>query len=218
MAKSAVKSIFSLHPLPVISSPKPPFFVRSSHFWGKNHLFRGVFLFSSREILARKLILHRQKQFDGEFFGQSTRNSTLAGVEKEKVGVFSSNHRRSNIKTRKVLPKYKHKDEKHKAITKKPMDKIKKQTYYTEKTKHKQAREIVFLSLPHSVQKYMPTFSQNFSTFRDFLPCFSQNLPTPHKTPFTLRAGHAPTRIYALALSANLPFLPSPFTLPRNKL
>ena len=38
--------------------------------------------------------------------------STFADVEKRKAGVFSSNHRRSNIKTRKVLPKYKHKDEK----------------------------------------------------------------------------------------------------------
>ena len=37
-------------------------------------------------------------------------------------------------------------------------------------------------------------------------------------SPSLLRAGHAPTRIYALALSANLPFLPSPFTLPCNKL
>ena len=33
-----------------------------------------------------------------------------------------------------------------------------------------------------------------------------------------LRAGHAPTRIYAHAHSANLPFLPSPFTLAHNKL
>ena len=33
-----------------------------------------------------------------------------------------------------------------------------------------------------------------------------------------LRAGHAPTRIYAPAHSANFPFLPSPFTLTRNKL
>ena len=115
VAKSVIKSVFSLHPLPIIFAPKPPFFARFGHFWVKIHLFRGVFLFSSREILARKLILHRQKQFDGEFFGQSTRNSTLAGVEKEKVGVFSSNHRRSNIKTRKVLSKYKHKDEKTQA-------------------------------------------------------------------------------------------------------
>ena len=37
-------------------------------------------------------------------------------------------------------------------------------------------------------------------------------------SPSLLRAGHAPTRIYALAHSPNLPFLPSPFTSPRNKL
>ena len=67
IAKSVIKSIFSLHPLPVISSPKPPFFVRSSHFWGKFHLFRGVFLFSSREILALNLCFRRKNQFDGEF-------------------------------------------------------------------------------------------------------------------------------------------------------
>ena len=61
IAKSVVKFDFSLHPLPVISSQKPPFFVRFGHFGGKNHLFRGVFLFSSREILAPNLILRRKK-------------------------------------------------------------------------------------------------------------------------------------------------------------
>ena len=67
IAKSAVKSVFSLHPLPVISSPKPPFFARFGHFWGKFHLFRGVFLFSSREILARNLCFRKKNQFDGVF-------------------------------------------------------------------------------------------------------------------------------------------------------
>ena len=67
MAKSVVKPDFSLHPLPVISSPKPSFFVRSSHFWGKNHLFRGIFLFSSREILAQNLCFRRKTQFDEKF-------------------------------------------------------------------------------------------------------------------------------------------------------
>ena len=71
---------------------------------------------------------------------------------------------------------------------------------------------------PIPLKKYKTTFSQNFSTFRDFLPCFISNLPTAHKSPFTLRAGHAPTRIYARALSANFLFLPSPFTSPHNKL
>ena len=67
IAKSAVKSVFSLHPLPVISSPKPPFFVRFGRFGGKIHLFRGVFLFSTREILAQNLILRRKNQFDEVF-------------------------------------------------------------------------------------------------------------------------------------------------------
>ena len=102
--------------------------------------------------------------------------------------------------------------EKQKAITEKPKDKIKKQAYTTEQYK------LFFFPSPTPFEKYKPTLSQNVPTFRDFLPCFSQNLPTPHKIPFTLRAGHAPTRIYALAHSANLPFLPSPFTSPRNKL
>ena len=89
MAKSVVKPDFSLHPLPIIFTPKPPFFVRSSHFWGKKHLFRGVFLFSSRDFLARNRILRRKNQFDGVFFRPKYRNSTFAGEEKEKEGVSS---------------------------------------------------------------------------------------------------------------------------------
>ena len=65
IAKSAVKSVFSLHPLPVISHPKLPFFVRSGRFGGKVHLFRGISFFSALDFLARNLILHRKKQFDG---------------------------------------------------------------------------------------------------------------------------------------------------------
>ena len=96
----------------MISHPKPPFFVRFSRFGGKIHLFRGVFLFSSREILARNLCFRKKISLTGCFCLQFVRISTFAGVEKEEEGVLSSNHRRSNIKTRKVLPKYKHKDEK----------------------------------------------------------------------------------------------------------
>ena len=89
MAKSAVMLDFSLHPLPVISPPKPPFFVQFGHFGGKNHLFRGIFLFSSRDFLARNLILRRKNQFDEVFFRPKYRNSTFAGEEKEKEGVSS---------------------------------------------------------------------------------------------------------------------------------
>ena len=129
IAKSAVKLDFSLHPLPVISHPKPPFFVRFGLIWGKNRLFRGVFLFSSRDFLARNLILRRKNQFDEVFFRPKYRNSTFAGEEKEKEGVSSP-------------------------------------------------------PSPTPFEKYKPTFSPNFSTFRDFLPCFISNLPTPYKLPF----------------------------------
>ena len=52
IAKSVINLDFSLHPLPIIFTPKPPFFARLGHFGGKIHLFRGVFLFSSRDFLA----------------------------------------------------------------------------------------------------------------------------------------------------------------------
>ena len=113
MAKSVVKSVFSLHSLPIIFTPKPPFFVRFGHFGGKNHLLRGVFLFSSRDILARNLCFRLKNQFDGEFlFGIRPNFDFCRRRKEESRRFFSSNHRRNNIKTRKVLPKYKHKDEK----------------------------------------------------------------------------------------------------------
>ena len=65
MAKTAEKSIFSLDPLPVISPPKLPFLARFGRFWGKNRLFRAVFLFSSLDFLAQNLILRRKNQFEG---------------------------------------------------------------------------------------------------------------------------------------------------------
>ena len=88
MAKSVVKLNFLLYPLPIIFAPKPPFFVHFDHFWGKNHLFRGVFLFSSREILAQNLSFRRKNQFDEVFSNPIAPISTLSGVEKRKAGVF----------------------------------------------------------------------------------------------------------------------------------
>ena len=67
IAKSEVKFDFSLHPLPIIFTSKPPFFVRFGHFGGKKHLLRGIFLFSSLDFLARNLCFRRKNQFDGEF-------------------------------------------------------------------------------------------------------------------------------------------------------
>ena len=66
VAKTAEKSVFSLHPLPEISHPKLPFFVRSGHFGDKIRLFRGIYFFSSSlDFLAQNLILRRKNQFDG---------------------------------------------------------------------------------------------------------------------------------------------------------
>ena len=89
MAKSAVKSVFSLHPLTIIFTPKPPFFVRSSHFWSENHLFRGVFLFSSRAFLAQNLILRLKNQLDGVFLFGVRPNFDFIRRRKEERRCFS---------------------------------------------------------------------------------------------------------------------------------
>ena len=147
MAKSVIKSVFSLDPLPGISQPKPPFFVRFGHFGVENRHFRGVFLFSSLDFLARNLILHRKNQFDGEFFRPKHPKFDFCGPGKRESRRF-------------------------------------------------------FSPSPTPREKYKPTFSQNFSTFRDFLPCFSQNFPTPHKIPFNpTRRTRAYAYIRARALS-----------------
>gem|GEM_PF-2939006 len=163
MAKSAVKSVFSLHPLPVISYPKPPFFVRFGHFWGKIHLFRGVFLFSSRDFLARNLCFRRKNQFDRVF---------LLGVRPN----FDCCRRRKEERRRFSLPPPLH------------------------------SKNTSRLSL-----KTSPLFATSSLVSL-------KTSPPRTNSHSILRAGHAPTRIYAPAHSANLPFLPSPFTLPCNKL
>ena len=62
--------------------------------------------------------------------------------------------------------------------------------------------KLVLIPSPTPLEKYKPTFSQNFSTFRDFLPCFISNLPTPYKLPFTpTRRTRAYAYIHARALS-----------------
>ena len=60
MAKSVVKLNFLLYPLLVIFSPKPPFFVRSSHF-GEKTTFFGVFFSSAREKFSREISVFAEK-------------------------------------------------------------------------------------------------------------------------------------------------------------
>ena len=72
-----------------------------------------MFFSSVREKFSLKISVFAEKiSLTRSFCLQFVPKMIFADVEKRKAGVFSSNHRRSNIKTRKVLPKYKHKDEK----------------------------------------------------------------------------------------------------------
>ena len=111
MAKSVVKSVFSLHPLPIISPQNRPFSSISAALGTKSTFF-GVFFSSAREKFLPEISFYTEKiSLTGSFCLEFARISTFADEEKEEEVVFSSNHRRS-YKTRKVLPKNKHKDEK----------------------------------------------------------------------------------------------------------
>ena len=220
MAKSVVKPYFSLHPLPVIPPPKPPFFVRSSHFWGKIHLFRGVFLFSSREILAPNLILRRKNQFDGEFFRPKYPKFDFCRRGKRGSRRLSSPyHRRRNIKTRKVLPKNKHKDEKTQDHHEKDKGQNQKASVLHRRDRAQASKRNCFSLPPPLRSKNTCRLSLKTSPLFATSSLVSLKTSLPHtNSPSLLRAGHAPTRIYAPAHSANFPFLPSPFTSPGNKL
>ena len=197
MAKSAVKSVFSLDHLPAVSHPKPPFFVRFGHFGGKNRLFRGVFLFSSLDFLARNLILHRKNQFDGVFLLEVLPNFDFCRRGKrESRRFFHLTTDEAISKQGRFCPKTSTRTKKHKAITEKPKDKIKKQTYYTEKTKHKQARQIVFFPLPHSTRKIQADFLSKLLHFSRLPPLFLSKPPYPAQTPIPSYAQDTRLRVY----------------------
>jgi len=187
----------------VISQPKPPFFVHFGHFGGKIHLFRGAFLFSSREILARNLILSRKNQFDEVFLLAIRPNFDFCRRGKGESRRFSPNKRRSNIKMKKGGAEIRKSRRKSKRTSWKNKKRRTKHKRRSQKRPSTSKQEKLFFSpSPTPREKYKPTFSQNFSTFRDFLPCFSQNLPTPHKFPFNpTRRTRAYAYIRARALS-----------------
>ena len=66
----------------------------------------------------------------------------------------------------------------------KQKDKIKKQEYCIENTKHNRAREIVFLPLPHSVRKIQADFLSKRPHFSRLPPLFYLKPPYPAQTPF----------------------------------
>ena len=81
-------------------------------------------------------------------------------------------------------------------------DKIKKQAYYTEKTKHNRARQIVFLPLPHSVQKIQADFLSKRPHFSRLPPLFLSKPPYPAQNPFhPTRRTRAYAYVRARALS-----------------
>ena len=84
----------------------------------------------------------------------------------------------------------------------KQKDKIKKQAYYTEKTKHNRARQIAFLPLPHSTQKIQADFLSKRPHFSRLPPLFYLKPPYPAQTPFhPTRRTRAYAYIRARALS-----------------
>ena len=115
----------------------------------------------------------------GCFCLEFARISTFAGEEKEKEGVFSSNQRRSNIKTRKVQPKYKHKDEKSARPSRKSQRTKSKSKRTTRKSPSTSKQEKLFFLPPplHSKNtsrlslKTSPLFAtSSLVSFRTSLP------------------------------------------------
>ena len=179
-----------------------------------------MFFSSAREKFSPKISFCAEKiSLTRSFCLEFARNSTFAGEEKEEEGVSSPNNRRSNIKTRKVLPQYKHKDEKTKGHHGKTKGQNQKANVLHGKDQAQASKRNCFSPPPPLRWKNTSRLSLKTSLLFVTSSLVSLKTSLPHTNSHSiLRAGHAPTRIYAPALSANLPFLPSPFTLPRNKL
>ena len=218
MANRQLSPFFSLHSLPVIFTPRPPFFARSSHFWDKIHLLRGVFLFRSREILARNLCLRRKNQFDEVFLLAFVRISTFAERKRRKKAFFHLTTDGTISKRGRFCPNISTRTKKTQGHHGKAKGQNQKANVLHGKDQAQASKRNCFSS-PH------PLRSKNTSRLSlKTSPLFATSSLVSLKTslPRTnshsiLRAGHAPTRIYAPAHSPNFPFLPSPFTSPRNK-
>ena len=100
------------------------------------------------------------------------------------------------------MEKQKEKDETHKGITEKP--------------KHKQAREIVFLSLPHSTRKIQADFLSKLLHFSRLPPLFLSKPPYPVQTPIQSYAQDTRLRVYTRLRTQRICLFA--FTSPRNKL
>ena len=130
------------------------------------------------------------------------RISTFAGEEKEKEGVFSSNQRRSNIKTRKVQPKYKHKDEKSARPSRKSQRTKSKSKRTTRKSPSTSKQEKLFFLPPPLHSKIQADFLSKRPHFSRLPPLFLSKAPHPAQNPFhPTRRTRAYAYIRARALS-----------------
>ena len=162
-----------------------------------------MFFSSAREKFSPKISVFAEKiSLTGCFCLEFARISTLSDVEKRKAGVFSSNHRRSNIKTRKVLPKYKHKDEKTQGHHGKAKGQNQKASVLHRKDQAQASKTSWFLPLPHSVQKIQADFLSKLLHFSRLPPLFYLKPPYPAQNPFNpTRRTRAYAYIRARALS-----------------
>jgi len=74
----------------------------------------------------------------------------------------------------------------------------------TEKTKHKQARQIVFLSLPHSVRKIQADFLSKRPHFSRLPPLFSLKISLPLTNSLSPYAQDTRLRVYTRSRSQRI--------------
>ena len=162
-----------------------------------------MFFSSAREIFLPEISFCAEKiSLTRSFCLQFVPISTFADVEKRKAGVSSPNNRRSNIKTRKVLPKYKHKDEKTQSHHGKTKGQKQKANVLHGKDQAQPSKTNCFSPLPHSTRKIQANFLSKRPHFSRLPPLFHLKPPYPAQNPFNpTRRTRAYAYVRACALS-----------------
>ena len=160
----------------------------------------------------------RERKYKGECDETRTEQKKKNRPTKKDEGKMPKIPERK-IKMGKVVLKQDSRDRKTKGHHGKAKGQNQKASVLHRKDQAQPSKTSWFLRLPHSTRKIQANFLSKLLHFSRLPPLFLSKPPYPDANSHSiLRAGHAPTRIYAHAHSANLPFLPSPFTLPLNKL
>ena len=164
-----------------------------------------MFFSSAREIFLPEISFCAEKiSLTRSFCLQFVPKMIFADVEKKKAGVFSSNHRRSNIKTRKVLPKYKHKDEKTQGHHGKAKGQNQKASVLHRKDQAQASKTSWFLPLPHSVQKIQADFLSKLLHFSRLPPLFYLKPPYPVQNPIQSYAQDTRLRVHTRSRSQRI--------------